>query len=277
IAASRAGTLLANLGTMTKCTHCGDAAAAGLDAALLAARGLTANPNVIEAANGLAEAFFDDDWEPTALTITDTPLRILDPGYALKLFPSQYATHFVIRAALDVRDRIVALEQGIAPLDMISSVEIIGPVMPYVDRPEPSSGLDGKFSFQYAAASALLDGTVGIDTFTDKQCARPEIRATLSRIVFTQSHEIPPTLDHMWVEMKVRLSDGTSVAGHCARPRGAWGAPILEAEHLIKVRDCLRRALSESHMEQVIAATREFDHFHAGDICNLMRILGGFE
>src|SRR5690349_17379820 len=40
IAASRAGALLANIGTMTKCTHCGHAAAAGLDAALLAARGL---------------------------------------------------------------------------------------------------------------------------------------------------------------------------------------------------------------------------------------------
>jgi 2-methylcitrate dehydratase PrpD len=47
IAASRATSLIGNIGTMTKCAHCGAAAAAGLDdAALLAARGFTANPDI---------------------------------------------------------------------------------------------------------------------------------------------------------------------------------------------------------------------------------------
>src|SRR5262249_51826981 len=158
------------IGTMTKCTHCGNAAASGLDAALLASRGLNANADVIEARNGLAEAFFDLEWDPDVLTMSAAPLRIVDPGYAIKLFPSQYATHFAILAALEARSGIPAPES-------IASVELVGPEMPYVDRPQPSSGLEGKFSFQYAAAAALLDGSVGIDTFTDDRCARPEMRA----------------------------------------------------------------------------------------------------
>jgi 2-methylcitrate dehydratase PrpD len=269
IAASRAGSLLANIGTMTKCTHCGNAAAAGLDAALLAARGLNANPDVIEAANGVADAFFDKDWDPQALTVTDAPLRILDPGYAIKLFPSQYATHFVIVAALEARERIPADET-------ISSLEIVGPMMPYVDRPRPSNGLDAKFSFQYAAASALLDGAVGIDTFTDDRCARSDIRAMLSKMSFTQSPAIPATLDRMWVEIKIKLSCGRLVTGKCMRPRGAWGSPISEQEHLVKVRDCLRRALGDIGTETVVASLQRFEGLGPDDLRGLMRTLGGY-
>ncbi|MBV8362228.1 MAG: MmgE/PrpD family protein [Deltaproteobacteria bacterium] len=270
IAASRAGTLMANIGTMTKCTHCGNAAAAGLDAALLAARGLNANPDVIEGSNGLADAFFDKNWDRRALTVKDAPLRILDPGYAIKLFPSQYATHFVILAALDARERIPASET-------ISSVDIIGPTMPYVDRPRPSSGLDAKFSFQYAAASALLDGTVGIETFSDERWARSDMSTMLSKVSFMQSSEIPATLDRMWVEIKIRLSSGSLVTGKCVRPRGSWGSPISGQEHLVKVRDCMRRVLNENDAENAIASLLEFERLDQNGIHSLMRTLGNFQ
>ncbi len=269
IAASRAGSLLANIGTMTKCTHCGNAAAAGLDAALLAARGLSANPDIIEAPNGLADAFFGGDWDPQALTMTGVPLRIVEPGYAIKMFPSQYATHFVILAALEARAFITSVE-GIA------AVEIIGPIMPYVDRPRPANGLDGKFSFQYAAASALLDGMVGIDTFSDEHCARADIAAMLAKVRFVQSPEIPAALDRMWVEIKVRLDDGRVVTGKCTRPNGAWGSPISEQEHMVKVRDCMRLVLGETDTQTVIAALQHFDSLGAYEIRALMRTLGRF-
>jgi 2-methylcitrate dehydratase PrpD len=268
IAASHAGSLLANVGTMTKCLHCGNAAAAGLEAALLAGHGLTANPDIIEAPNGFATAFFNQDWEWQALTTTDAPLRILKPGYAIKLFPSQYATHFVILAALEAREHVPAHET-------ISSVEIVGPVMPYVDRPRPSSGLEGKFSFQYAAASALLDGTVGIDTFTDERCARSDMRAMLSKVSFVQSPNIPATLDRMWLEINVELGGGRLVAGKCTRPQGTWGSPVSEQEHLVKVRDCMKRARGGADTENIVSALREFEHLDPGHVRALMRTLGG--
>jgi aconitate decarboxylase len=270
IAASRAGTLLANVGTMTKCTHCGNAAAAGLDAALLAARGLDANRDVIEATNGLAEAFFDETWDPQPLTTNDALLRILEPGYAIKMFPSQYATHFVILAALDARAHISSDEA-------ITSVEIVGPVMPYVDRPRPSSGLDAKFSFQYAAASALLDGTVGIESFTDGRCTRPDAAAMLSKTKLVQSPDIPATLDSMWVEIKIKLSDGKLITAKCARPHGTWGSPVSRQEHLVKVRDCLKLTLSESETQTVIESLEDFERLQPRDVQALMHGLGRFQ
>jgi aconitate decarboxylase len=268
IAASRAGSLLANVGTMTKSTHCGNAAAAGLEAALLAARGLTANPDIIEAPNGFADAFFNEDWDSRALTATHAPLQILNPGYAIKMFPSQYATHFVICAALEARQRIPAPE-------LIASIEIAGPMMPYVDRPQPCSGLEGKFSFQYAAAAALLDGTVGIETFSDDCCSRPDMRAMLSKVSLQQLEQIPASLDRMWVEIKVKLEGGGEVTSRCARPPGAWGSSISAEEHLSKIRGCLKWVLPDDDAEGVIGSLSRFDRLSRDEIQTLMRTLGG--
>jgi 2-methylcitrate dehydratase PrpD len=268
IAASRAGAVMANIGTMTKCTHCGAAAAEGLDAALLAARGFDANPDVIEAPNGFAAAFFTGDWDPGAL-VAAAPLRILEPGYAIKLFPSQYATHFVIEAALAARMRIDSI-------DRIRSLEIIGPVMPYVDRPQPATGLDAKFSFQYAAAAALLDGKAGIETFTDERCRRVDVTSMLPRVRFRQSPDIPATLDHMRVEINIILDGGETVTAECARPRGAWGAPISAGAHAAKVRDCMRRVMDDNAVERLIDRLQHFDSLSGTAVRALARTLGGF-
>jgi 2-methylcitrate dehydratase PrpD len=269
IAASRASSLIGNVGTMTKSTHCGLAAAMGVDAAMLAAAGFTANPDIIEAPNGMAAAFFAHNWNPDALTVADAPLRIVEPGYAIKMFPSQYATHFAIQAALDAR---AAIPDG----GVIEAAEIIGPVMPYVDRPSPQSGLEGKFSFQYAAACALLDGRVGIHTFSDERRSRPDVQATLPRIRFVQSPEIPATLNRMWVEIRLTLGDGRVVTGKCVKPAGAWGNPVSETAHLAKVRDCLKTAFDAASAEEIIAATLRFDALDAAAVRDLMRRLGNF-
>jgi aconitate decarboxylase len=76
-----------------------------------------------EAEHGFAEAFFNPDYDTVALTHRGEPLRIVNPGYATKMFPSQYATHFAILAALEARRRILSC-------DAVEGVELVGPIMP---------------------------------------------------------------------------------------------------------------------------------------------------
>jgi aconitate decarboxylase len=148
--------------------------------------------------------------------------------------------------------------------------------MPYVDRPRPSSGLDAKFSFQYAAALALLDGTVGIASFTNERCTGSDVAAMLLKIKLAQSPEIPATLDSMWVEIKINLSDGNAVTGKCVRPHGAWGSPVSRQEHLVKVRDCLRMTLSSVDSETVIDSLEHFEQLNPRDVQALISRLGRF-
>lgn len=266
IAASRAGGVMANVGTMTKATHCGWAAAAGLDAALLARRGFTGNIDVIEAPNGYAEVFFGRKFEPQALLAFGQSYRMLEPGFAIKMFPSQYATHFAITAALD-------LHQQIADLAAIQTVHITTPLMPYVNRPQPRTGLDGKFSFQYTAAAALLDGTVTVQSFTNERRFRADMERLLPAVTITQTEDIPGEMEKMWVELEVRIVDGRQLTVRCNGPRGFWGRPLTRAEHLVKVRDCLGARLSSQDVERCIELTEGLDELGADGVRELMALV----
>jgi 2-methylcitrate dehydratase PrpD len=143
--------------------------------------------------------------------------------------------------------------------DRIRSLEVVGPIMPYIDRPRPATGLEGKFSVQYAAAVAVLDGAVGIDTFTDDHCLNSAVTAILTKTRFLQSPEIPAALDRMWVEVKIELEGDNAVTAKCTSPPGAWGTPISEPDHMIKVRDCMRLVLNESETRGTISSLQNFE------------------
>jgi 2-methylcitrate dehydratase PrpD len=271
IAASRAGGLMANAGTMTKSTHCGHAAALGLESALLAARGFTANVAVFEAAQGYVPTLYDDGFNAEEmLGFGRAPFRVVEPGYAIKMFPSQFGTHFGITAAL-------ALHPAIPDPAAIRRVLLTAPDMAYVNRPRPKTGLEGKFSLQYTAASALLDGKVGIRTFTDARLARADMQDLLARFEVRLDPAISGRFEDMHVLLRVELDGGRVLETRCDGPRGKWGTPpISEAEHLVKVRDCLATRLEPAAVEGVIGLARQIDNLDAAGVRQLMQLAGCF-
>ena len=271
IAASRAGGLLANAGTMTKSSHCGHASALGLEAAPLAELGFTANVDVFEASQGYAPAFYDARFKAEEmLGFGRAPLRIVEPGYVIKLFPSQFGTHFGITAALELHPKIPSPSA-------IRQVVLTAPVMAYVDRPWPKTGLDGKFSLQYTAAAALLDGKVSIATFTDTRLAEPDMQELLGKFEVRLDPAIPGRFEEMHVDLRVELDSGRMLKARCSGPRGKWGMPpISEAEHLAKVRDCLATRLQPAAAETIIKFARSIDDLDTADMRQLMQLAGCF-
>ena len=271
IAASRAGSLLANAGTMTKSTHCGHASALGLESALLAARGFTANVMVFEAAQGYVPAFYDDGFKvEEMLGFGRAPFRIVKPGYAIKMFPSQFGTHFGITAGLE-------LHPDIPSAAAIRRVVLTAPVMAYVNRPLPKTGLEGKFSIQYTAACALLDGKVGIRTFTDARLAKADMQELLGKFEVRLDPAIPGRFEDMHVLLRVELDGGRVLETRCDGPRGKWGTPpISEAEHLGKIRDCLATRLEPAAAEAVIGLARRIDDLDAAGVRQFMQLAGCF-
>ena len=270
LAASRTGSLLANIGSMTKATHCGLGGSLGLDAALLAAQGFTANPEIFEAPKGFSNIVFGADFDNDALLRFGAPWRIVDPGPAIKMFPNQFATHYGVSAGLAVHSDIPS---GMPIVDAIQSVTMVTPMMAYIDRPKPETGLAGKFSWQYTLAVALLDGRVGIDSFTDKRRFQPDVESLLEKITIDMDDTIPGTLEDMHVELTVTLKSGEALQNRCDGPKGLWGSPPIDTEdHLVKVRDCLARSLTSSVIEEIIGLCAEFDHLDASGIKKLMAL-----
>jgi len=269
IAGSRAGSLFGNVGTMTKSFHCGQAASVGLEAALLAEAGFTGDTETFESPLGYANTFYTGTFKPEQmLNYGRQPWRVVDPGYAIKMFPSQFGTHFVITAGLALHPRVPSVEA-------IRSVTLTGPVMPYVNRPSPETGLSGKFSFQYTLASALLDGKVGIHTFSDERLRAPDMQALLPKIEIVMDKDIPARFETMHVRLRIELNDGTVLETRCDGPRGMWGQPKIDpADHLLKVRDCLSTALAPDSVEQGISLASRIDSLESPDISTLMKLIG---
>jgi len=267
IATSRCGSLTSNTGTMTKSTHCGYAASLGLESALLAARGFTGDVKAFDSPSGYAAIFLGPHFDPEMLMCFGPPFRLVDPGFTLKIFPCKFTTHYGISAALAARPRIPSPEA-------ISSVRMLAPVVPTGDRPHPKRGLEGKFSVQYTLAAALLDGAVTLSTFTDERLNRPDMQVLLDKIAVTMSPDITTEYNAgRYVDLKIELADGTIIAERCERPRGSWGAaPITEAEHLVKVRDCLHPSLAPAAIDECLALGRRFEELDGTGVRRMLAL-----
>jgi aconitate decarboxylase len=266
IATSRCGGLSANTGSMVKCTHCGNVAAAGLEAATFAARGFTANPNIFDAPHGYVATFFPTHFDYGLLMQYGKPYRCVDPGMAIKFYPSKYPTHFAIAAALAAR-------ANVPDAAAIRAVRITTPEITDANRPKPRSGLEGKFSFQYVAAAALLDGVIGSNTFTDERRFRADMVALLDKIAVTQDANICKDTRRMHVAIDVTLNDGTVVSRTCRKPPGTWGEPIPAELHRAKIRDCLSVRLSEPKLSQVIEMLDHLEELATPDVADLCALL----
>ena len=241
IAASRTGGLTANTGTMVKSTHPGNASRMGAESAILASMGYTASDEVLESPVGYAAAIFGGnfDWEVATGGLGDS-WRLLDPGYDIKRFPAQVYMQNVIEAALNLRE-----QNDLSP-EAIEQVTLHRRGRGH-SGPVPRSGLDGKFSAEYCAAAALLDGQVGIDTFTDTRRFAPDMEDMLGRItVEPEGPESGATL------ATALLKNGSTISAECAAFRGSAKNPMSRDERLLKVRDCFRRTFSDEDSERVL-------------------------
>ena len=261
IAASRTGGLTANTGTMVKSTHPGNAARMGAEAAILASMGYTASDNVLESPVGYAAALFGGNFNWDAATGgLGASWRLTDPGFDIKRFPAQVYMQNVIEAALNLRD-----ENSLDP-EAIERLTIQRRGRGH-SGPVPRSGLDGKFSVEYCAAAALLDGQVGIDTFTDARRFAPDMEDMLGRIrVEPEGPESGATL------ATALLKNGSTVGAECVSFRGSAGNPMSREERLVKLRDCFNRALSEGDTERVLELLENLEE--VDDVSELMGILG---
>ena len=145
--------------------------------------------------------------------------------------------------------------------------------MRYIDRPRPAHGHEGKFSFQYTAAAALLDGTVGIDSFTDARRFGADMQSLLDRIELVQDATIPGEWLNMRVTIEVTVG-GRTHSFTSRGPQGAWGRPPLTPDaHEVKLRDCLGRGLARAAIDEVLERLAALDTQRAEDVKRICELL----
>lgn len=247
IAASCAAGLRANSGTMTKPLHAGQANRNGLQAALLAHAGFTANPAVLEHRFGYMAAFngaVPGDVAP-ALDGWGQDFALLSPGIAIKQYPCCAFIHCAIDAASELRPQI--------DVDRIDGIDVAlhRKRLKNIDRPRPRDGLDAKFSTQYLTARALMAGGVGFADFESDRVFDAATRALAARVRLV-AHEDP---DLSMGRVSVRLADGRVLSTQASVAMGRGPAnPMTPAQFRAKFDDCAGRLLSAGQCDTLFAA-----------------------
>lgn len=269
IGASRTGALFANNGTMTKSTHPGNAGRMGVEAALLAADGFTANDSIFEAVRGYVETLFGDDFEWEALLAgLGERWNLQEHGFNIKRYPAQIHMQWATESVVLLREKNGIRAEDVEWLELEVSSR-----RPGLSRPAPATGLDGKFSFEYCAALALTQDHVGIDCFSDAVRFSAPVEAALKKIRLKPNPDISTSTVDTWVQARAALKDGRVLVERCDAYRGAARNPIARDAHLVKVRDCMRRALPEPAMERLIALVEGLEDLKDARV--LVRALAG--
>jgi 2-methylcitrate dehydratase PrpD len=237
---------------MTKPFHAGHAASAGVLAAILAKRGMTAEPKTVEAEAGFCRTFVGDkgfDLGKMTNSLSD-PWDLIDPGVHVKRHACNAGAHPAIDAMLILRamHRIVPQEVreiriGLTPM---TKKELI--------HNDPGTPLEAKFSIQYCVAMALLEGKVGIDQFTAEQLSRSDVKELIGKtkadihpdLSASGYHEDPKAI------VEVFLKNGRKLAQRVDVPKGHAGNPLTKAEMEEKFIECAGRKWSKERIKNLL-------------------------
>ncbi|XP_075429733.1 cis-aconitate decarboxylase-like [Ascaphus truei] len=254
IAASLAGAPMANAATLAKPLHIGNATRLGLEAALLAAKGMKANSLILDDVPGCSgfSAFYGD-YQPKSLFPPGKHYEFLleKQDIAFKRFPAHLGMHWIADASIAVRNRLINHFGSFNPSD-IQSIILRIPVSKYINRPSPDSEHEARHSFQFNACTALLDGDVNIGSFSEDSLYRDELQKLLSKVVVEHPEDNVANFDKMYGEVALHLHNGDIIEGRSDTFYGHWRNPLSRDSLLKKFRSNAKHVLNDDKVEAII-------------------------
>jgi 2-methylcitrate dehydratase PrpD len=272
IAASLAGGLRQNFGTMTKPLHAGNAARNGVFAALLAQKGFTADQEILESPFGYARVFSGTakaDLQKMTSNL-GTPFEIVSSPPMIKLYPSCRGTAGCIDAILYLVGQHDIDADDVAEVECRTSSHTPQVLI----HSHPQTALEGKFSLQYCMAIAIADKEVGLNQFTDNKVQDAKIQKLINKVRYAHPPEMgSASADSMRgrVEVVVRLKNGTEFSRLVEVARGDPENPLTQEEVESKFLDCAQVVFSRQDARRCLDEILTLEHIK--DISALMKFL----
>jgi len=155
-------------------------------------------------------------------------------GLAVKLYPCCYALQRPISALAELA-RVRSLDPSLVSRIVLRTPEAA--VKPLIHH-RPVTGLQAKFSLEYAAAAALLDGYPGVASFTDDAVRRPDA-IRLAGLVETKLEPGGSWLLDGELEAAVRTRTGEIERISQRFPPGSPARPPTPDQLRAKLADCV--------------------------------------
>ncbi len=272
IAGAEAAGIRASMGTMSKAYGAGRAARDGIVAAKLAAAGYTGPTGVLEARDGFLQTFGNGaDGEAIAERLGH-PYEFVSPGLTYKAYPSCTRSHPGIRAVLELRQAHGLTADQVEWVDC----QVTLAVEDYLKFHNPKSKFEAKYSLEFCAAVALLDGAVVLSSFSDERVRDPKVVDLMRRITvrvspeFAQYGYMPDHAPHGCI-VTIGTRDGARYVRRA--DRGPWEPPNTPSwEALVeKFRGCAELVLPRDRIEAAAGLVRDLERLD--DVRRLMDLV----
>jgi 2-methylcitrate dehydratase PrpD len=271
IAASLAGGIRVNFGTMTKPLHVGRAAQNGVIAAELAARGFTGGHDALDPPWGFLQVFsFGDGFDADRIVGTlGNPYAILTPGVSIKPYPCGVLGH----PTMDAMRRLV-LAHDIRP-DEITAIRLRAGsnILNPLRYPVAHNELEAKFCPAFMLAAVALRRRAGIHEFTDEFVRSAPVQRLMARV----ERILDPGIEARGFEkirstVEVDLADGRRLVEHAdERYRGGPDLPFTRADLHEKFSECASLVLPPAAVDEAFASGESIERL--SDVAMLVRVL----
>ena len=239
IAASMAGGIRQNFGTMTKPLHAGIAVRNAIEAVKLAQLGVTSSIDALEGKFGFLNLFTERNFMLNSQKIGFHSEFDLT-GIGIKRYPCCYATHRFIDAALNI---------GHIDVRSIEEIQVIGPtgIFTPLNYTRQTKQNEAKFSVEYTVCAALIDQKIGLSSFDDAAVQRREVQALMQKVIRIEDDTIPCDLnpiDEGWIELHIQTAT-TLYKEKVHFPQGSFQQPLTFHQLKEKAADCFGEAFQE--------------------------------
>src|SRR5215831_5944202 len=231
----------------------------GMQAALLAERGITGPLDLFENPRGMREVFCKGD-AATALT-APLPAESYVMAANVKAFPCLATGQSVVAAGIEMHRRLRGA------VDRLTSLRLIIPDTPGLRRQKddpgrikPASREAADHSFNFLAAVSLIDGEFGLAQLDGERWNDPKVCALMARLeIITESSWNTRAPDSYPCSFAVRTEDGREEVVEVPYPPG-FSRGRLEAETVMKKFNTLTAPhLAQGARDRIIEAVMALD------------------
>jgi len=250
-------------GTNGKAMHAAQAAEVGLRSAVLAGRGWRGPETILEGRRGFWAVASPAGHDVSVLDGLDASMSRWELGQnGLKPYANGVVSHPLQDAAIELQERhgidageVSRIEARVHPL-----------VLELMNRVQPATGLEGKFSHQHCIAAALVDGAGHEAQFTDARVRDPLIASIRALVHATPDAAVAEDATHL----EVTLRDGTTYSTHVEHATGSPANPMSDERLEAKFAALAEPVLGASRARALLDAAWHLDE--ASDVRGLMAL-----
>jgi 2-methylcitrate dehydratase PrpD len=232
IAGSQVGGLMAwnTSGSYTKRLQAGHPALVGIISAMMAQKGFDGPPAIIEGEDGFLQAYSFNREYDTSLITDGLGEEWTFVDSSIKVYPCCRYSAGHLDACLDIVNKYNPNLDEIERVFIRTSDYTIR-LLARPRKMSPQNVVDTQFSMPWQTAIALIDGKIDVDTFTEANIHREDVRKLMEKVEWVVDKEFERRYpEHYSCAVTVAMENGEEYTSVVDDPKGDWRNPVTQDE-----------------------------------------------